>query len=420
MRPLLIALVAACLATNLAAQDDRPPQPANPAERRADSVAVAEEAREVLDTMQIDGEPTYDREETLAIGAAPWQLSYFPYITGGSNDGPMLAGRVRWYKPAEYEDRVTAVAEVTVDAGIGAQGSRFLTAEATIPRLAFGWRAEATAGAIREARYGFFGIGNDTERDADQINDEQPYYYKVSRNRYLLTGEVTRVIRGPFMVSGLMGVERARFATLPGPSVFQQTFGEELSETDVLGRLALLYDTRDNEYNPHNGVLLELGAQAGSSGGNYTRLYATARGYRAITPRLLLAGRVLASGMDGSPSLNSMLFIPLWENPLSMYGGAETNRGIDRGRYAGPHALFTNLEVRYDLRSFGDFGALTLLGFVDAGRVFADEFELTFDGMHVGAGGGVAFRLLRSTVFSFTLARGSDGAEFNIDSGWMF
>lgn len=420
MRIPLLVLIALLAAGTAAAQDDRPPVPDNPAERRADSVAVAEEAREVLDTMQIDGEPTYDREETLAIGAAPWQLSYFPYITGGSNDGPMLAGRMRWWKPAEYEDRVTAMAEITVDAGIGAQGSRFLTAEAAIPRLAFGWRAKATVGAIREARYGFFGIGNDTERDSDLINDEQPYYYKVSRNRYLLTGEVTRVIRGPFMVSALTGVERARFSTLPGQSVFAQQFGAELAETDIFGRVALLYDTRDNEYNPHNGVLLELGAQAGTSGGDYTRLYATGRGYVGITPRLLFAGRVLASGMDGAPSLNSILFIPLWENPLSMYGGAETNRGIDRGRFAGPHALFTNMELRYDLRSFGDFGALTLLAFVDAGRVFADEFELTLDGLHVGAGGGVAFRLLRSTVFSFTLARGSDGAEFNIDSGWMF
>ena len=48
------------------------------------------------------------------------------------------------------------------------------------------------------------------------------------------------------------------------------------------------------------------------------------------------------------------------------------------------------------------------------------QAAVTTDGLHVGAGGGVAVRLLRSTIFTFTLARGSDGAEFNIDSGWMF
>ena len=420
MRLRLLAALIACVTTSAAAQDDRPPVPDNPAERRADSVAVAEEAREVLDTMQIDGEPTYDREETLMIGAAPWQLSYFPYITGGSNDGPMLAFRTRWWKPAEYEDRVTTMASLTIDAGLGTQGSRFLTLEAEVPRLAFGWRANARLGAIREARYGFYGLGNDTELNDDLVDDEQPYYYKVTRNRYVGTAEVTRVIRGPFMAALLGGVERARFTTLPGASVFGSTFGEETAETDIFSRFALLYDTRDNEYNPHGGVLLELGLQAGSGGGDYTRVYFTGRGYHALTPRLLVAARVLGSRMGGDPALNSMLFVPLWEKPLSMYGGTDTNRGIDRGRFAGPHALFSNLEVRYDLRSFGDFGAMTLLGFVDAGRVFEDEFRITVDGLHVGAGGGIAFRLLRSTVFSFTLARGSDGAEFNIDSGWMF
>ena len=420
MRLLLLAAITALAVSTAAAQDDRPPVPANPAERRADSAVVAEEAKEVLDSMKIDGEPTYDREETLAIGAAPWQLSYFPYITGGSNDGPMLAFRTRWWKPAEYEDRVTTMAALTIDVGLGTQGSRFLTVEAEIPRLAFGWRARATAGAIREARYGFYGIGNDTELDEDLINDEQPYFYKVTRNRYLGTVEVTRVIRGPFMAALLGGVERARFSTLPGSSVFESNYGTELADTDIFSRFALLYDTRDNEYNPHNGLLLEAGFQVGSSGGDYTRVYGTVRGYKTITPRLLFAGRLLGSRMGGDPSLNSMLFVPLWEKPLSMYGGSDTNRGIDRGRFAGPHALFTNLELRYDLRSFGDFGAMTLLGFVDAGRVFEDEFELTTRGLHVGAGGGVAFRLLRSTIFTFTLARGSDGAEFNIDSGWMF
>lgn len=414
-----LLLMMLLLTAPAAAQDDRPPAPETPAERRADSAAVAREAEEVLDTLSIDGEPTYDREETLAIGMAPWQLSYYPYLTGGSNDGPMLAFRTRWFKPAEYEDRVTSVATVTLDAGIGAQGSRFLTLEAEVPRLAPGWRAEVLAGAIREARHGFYGIGNDTERDEDLITDEQPYFYKMTRNRYLGTAEVTRTISGPFMVALLGGVERANFSTLPGESVFESTFGDEFAETDVFGRLALLYDTRDNEYDPHVGMLLEAGVQAGSGGGNYTRVYATGRAYQQLTPRLLLAGRILGSHLAGDPPLNTMMFIPLWENPLSVYGGSGTNRGISGGRFIGPHHLFGNIEARYDLRSFGDFGALTLLGFVDAGRVFDDD-EFTLDGIHVGAGGGIAFRLLRSTIFTFTLARGSDELQFNIDSGWMF
>ena len=47
----------------------------------------------------------------------PWRTSYFPYLTGGTNDGPVLAFRVRHWQPAEYEDRVTANAASTSTPG---------------------------------------------------------------------------------------------------------------------------------------------------------------------------------------------------------------------------------------------------------------------------------------------------------------
>ena len=61
----------------------------------------------------------------------PWRLSYFPYLTGLSNDGPLLAARVRYWKPAAYEDLVTTKAEQELNAGIGFRGTRFAVATAT-------------------------------------------------------------------------------------------------------------------------------------------------------------------------------------------------------------------------------------------------------------------------------------------------
>jgi len=43
----------------------------------------------------------------------PWRTSYFPYITGGTNDGPVLAFRVHHFQPAEYDARVTTNAAFT-------------------------------------------------------------------------------------------------------------------------------------------------------------------------------------------------------------------------------------------------------------------------------------------------------------------
>jgi hypothetical protein len=73
------------------------------------------------------------------------------------------------------------------------------------------------------------------------------------------------------------------------------------------------------------------------------------------------------------------------------------------------------------LLSLGDLGAITLIGFVDAGRVFEQEsFKLTTDGVKVGGGGGVALRILRSTIFTLNLAGGPDGFNYSVGSGWMF
>jgi multidrug efflux pump subunit AcrA (membrane-fusion protein) len=52
-------------------------------------------------------------------------------------------------------------------------------------------------------------------------------------------------------------LEQARFTSLPGPSAFVSDFPSgELEQDDGSGRLALIYDTRDNEYNTHQGLLL--------------------------------------------------------------------------------------------------------------------------------------------------------------------
>lgn len=40
--------------------------------------------------------------------------------------------------------------------------------------------------------------------------------------------------------------------------------------------------------------------------------------------------------------------------------------------------------------------------------------------LHVGGGGGLALRILRSTVLQFNFAGGPDGFLFSIGTGWAF
>src|SRR6185312_4681940 len=78
--------------------------------------------------------------QALEDQGARWRTSWFPYLTGGANDSPVLTFRVRHWQPAEYEDRTTYTAAFNGDAGIAPKGSRFVAASFKAPGLWDGWR----------------------------------------------------------------------------------------------------------------------------------------------------------------------------------------------------------------------------------------------------------------------------------------
>ena len=354
--------------------------------------------------------------------AARWRTSWFPYLSGGANDSPVLTFRVRHWQPAEYEARTTYTAAFNGDAGIASKGSRFVSASFRAPGLWDGWRLSVVGAVERHARYGFFGLGNGTQFDPDAVTDASPFLYRMRRTRYRGSVEVTRRLSGPLQAALLTEVGHARFTALPGPSTFAAEFpARELKQDDVSGRLALIYDTRDTEFDTHQGLLLEAGTQVGSGGDGYTRQYAILRGYLQVREGTVLAARIAGSGMGGTPSLDARFTLPGWEKAVPVLGGEYSHRALDYGRLTGRGALFGNFEVRHDLLPFGDLGAVTLLAFLDAGRVFEQEsFKLTTTDMKVGGGGGVALRILRSTIFTFNFAGGPDGFNFSVGNGWMF
>jgi outer membrane protein assembly factor BamA len=340
-----------------------------------------------------------------------------------SNDGPILAFRVRHWQPAEYEDRVTANAALDAEAGISSRGTRYIFLRFKAPQLVDRWRFDVKAGAGREVRFGYFGLGNNTVYNKDLVNDATPFTYRVRRARYRGGVDIAHQLGdGRFLVAGLAGIEQAHFTALPGPSVFLSDVSSgDLTETDAIGRLALIYDTRDNEYNTHQGLFLEAGAQGGSGGEGYTRLYTLLRGYLTIHEGTVMAARLGASEINGTATLDARYYIPGWEKEVPVLGGPYSHRSLDTGRLAGTATLFGNLEIRHDLIAFGDLGAVTLVGFVDAGRVFeGEDFKLTTNDMKVGGGGALAFRILRSTIFTLNFAGGPDGFNFSFGTGWMF
>lgn len=378
-------------------------------------------AAQVTETQEAP-EPPPETTPPAPEPPARWRTSWFPYLAGGANDTPVLAFRLRHWQPADYEERSTYTAAFNADAGIASKGSRYLSASFKAPLYKDGWRLAAYGTMERQARYGYFGLGNDTEFDKNADTDATPFPYRMRRTRYRVMAEVTRRIKGPLQAALLTGYTRARFTSLPGPSAFASDFPSgDVTQHDWSGRLALVYDTRDNEYNTHQGLLLEAGTQAGTGGNGYTRQYAILRGYLQVREGTVLAARVAGAGMGGTSSLDARFTLPGWEKEVPVLGGEYSHRGLDYGRLTGRGTLFGNFEVRHDVLPFGDLGAITLIGFLDVGRVFEEEgFKLTTKDMKVGGGGGVGFRILRSTIITLNFAGGPDGFNFSVGNGWMF
>ena len=351
----------------------------------------------------------------------PWKDSFFPYLTSSSNDFPMIALKFVYFRPADYFARVANAAIFGAEVGSTFNGSRRAVVRFDAPLVWPGWRLSAAAAAVRQARFGFYGLGNDAPYDKALVTDTSKYYYRAHRTRYLARAELTRQIVGHLSAALLGGVEQSRLSSAPGPSVFAQTIGTEVDETDVIGRLAVVFDTRDKEYDPQNGLFVEGSVLRGSGGDGYTRFTGIARGYVSIREGTVLAARLAGSGIDGSPPLSARFDLPSWETTQSILGGAATNRGLPYERYAGTGVLIGSAEIRHDILDAGDFGAITAIGFVDAGRVFEGEpFTFTTKGLKVGGGLGLGIRVLRSSIFTLNFAGGPEGFRFSTGTGWAF
>ena len=354
------------------------------------------------------------------LRAQDWGVSYFPYITSHSSEFPVFAFRFLYSKPSAWDKPYIAAGDLRADVGVSVRGGWLASVRFRAPGLWDGWRLRAELSAARRTRQHYAGLGNSTVVD-DQITASEEFFYRVKRTQYRANVEVTRRLTGHLHASASPGISFVRYSPHSGASVFANDFGSELEDTDATFRTSLIYDTRDTDYNTQRGILLEVGGAAGTGGDGYTRLFTNLRGWLSLREGTVLAGRFVAAGMGGTPPLDARFNLEMWERQVQAYGGDQSNRGTSDGRFLGTDALFINTEVRHDLLNLGDYGALTLLAYFDAGRVFENEsFRLTTDGFHVGVGGGIALRVLRSNILTFNFGDGPEGFEFEFGTGWMF
>ena len=354
----------------------------------------------------------------------PWRDSYFPVIAYTGNDGLSIGARYTLTQRAEYSAPYFHKGALLLDASAAASGSYLASARFKAPGIRRGWRLDLTATLARQNRFEFYGLGQDTPYHADSVTDDQPYYYKVRRAQRLVKGEVSRRLTGRWWLTGMAQYKRTEFTDLPGPSIFSTGFGTAHTERDAVGRIGLVYDARDNDYDTHRGLLLDVGMLHGSGDGDgYDRWVAEARGWVPFGEwqSTWLSTRLVASAAQGDVPLDARFYLPVWEGQVRVLGGAESHRGMLDQRLVGRDLLFGNLTLHHDFINAGGLMAAGVIGFVDAGRVFEeDEFALTTEGMQLGGGAGFYFRLMQTGVYTFNFAQGPDGFVFTLGNAWMF
>jgi hypothetical protein len=259
----------------------------------------------------------------------------------------------------------------------------------------------------------FYGIGNESPASNETnytaqsyLLQAQPGYNFTHALQLQYTARFEDVDVLPGTLSHVTSIE-TRFPTVLG----------EHTNKQVLNRVSLVYDTRDDIIIPSKGAeLIAYGGMASNEGILNASLYSeTGFDGRAFFP--VLDKTVIATHM----ALRYLLTahdVPFWA--LSSIGGADTVvggaqplRGYGDGRFYDRDSFSSSVEFRRNVATFHAVATqveIELTPFVDVGRVFNRTSTLPFTQLHKVY--GVGFRgLARPYVVGFVdIGYGNEGA----------
>lgn len=199
---------------------------------------------------------------------------------------------------------------------------------------------------------------------------------------------------------------------------------------------ALIYDTRDFEPDPSEGIFLEysheytapwLGSQF-----DFNKLMVQGQFIHTLTrwnnnkARLTFAG-LAAMGYIFGKNIN---FIEMWDlssqaeaGGILVLGGGRSLRGYREARFLAPTIALVNLEMRarlYDFKLLDQHFALGVTLFYDFGSVWDSPRDMNFKQWRgaPGIGGRIAWN--QSTILRLDYGHGSEGGQFFFGFGHIF
>ncbi|MEN9698916.1 MAG: hypothetical protein RLZZ301_114 [Bacteroidota bacterium] len=243
----------------------------------------------------------------------------------------------------------------------------------------------------------------------------------VSGERYLLAGKLRALVGYEWALVGI--------STFAGNSLLQQ----DAAHSQLLGlgkkwvgiaQLGLIYDTRDLETDPSNGVFAELtnelSLKALGSFYNFNKTFIHANYYHNFLEKkgkkLVIAARFAGGYTAGQAPFFE--YQDQWssEGSIEGLGGAHTLRGFKQSRFLGRVMTFNNLELRWRMAQttiLNQHLAFVAVPFVDAGGVW-DELSAIGDFSHYRICEGIGLRIVWNvnTILRFDYAISNEDRQF--------
>lgn len=265
----------------------------------------------------------------------------------------------------------------------------------------------------------YYGLGNDTPYRPELIDPDHPefintYYYSYRQEWpafFVFLQLPSGIEHTRFFFS--LGLYQRSIETRDGPNKLAQDrpLGIQGGRTSLY-QAGLIYDTRDQEAVPTQGVwsemLVEHSAAFLGSDYDYVRLTLTDRRYVTLRPRVVYAQRVVVEPIWGNVPFYDMATINSSYERHQGLGGAQSLRGVPYLLFVGQHKLLGNFELRFETLN------LTILNqpltfyihtFVDAGRVWLKNDPLTLANIHHSYGAGLHVRWKKDLVGAIDIGR---------------
>jgi hypothetical protein len=326
-------------------------------------------------------------------------VNYNPYFGYGVNGRVygFTSGDEQWSALAGFHERV----ERTFDAEF--QSGRLRERQ---------WSINSSLIYDRSGTPRFYGIGNQSPAIAETnyTNQQERIQEQVGLN---LTHAWQLLYTGRLQVVDVLPGTLAKIATL------ETRFGRILgvgTNRELLNRLSVVYDTRDDLTVPSHGVqLVAYGGLASRNGllneSMYSEVGADGRAFWPVAENTILAAH---SAVRYLPSSHR---VPFWA--LSSIGGAESEvggaqplRGFGSGRFYDRDSFSTSVELRRKVLSVDAVSTsidVELTPFIDVGRVFGRSGTFPLNQLHHVY--GLGFRgIARPFVVGFVdIGYGSEG-----------